>query len=149
MRNIKKLGASADKSADEIEVERGDQNYKMKRRKVEPLKDQVGNPVPKRITEIFLRRGNINKMINRIDEIRRDIDAMVGAKDVLIAWLNLQGFKADVGNLKRNLRAAEPYAVCPYCAAANKRCKACRGLGFVGKLIFDAAPKGLKKKKKK
>ncbi len=126
--------------------EEDEEVYENNNRDPEPLKDQVGTKVPKKITEVFLRRGKIIALIAKLDEVKRAVAAMVEDKDAVAAWVNMPGFKADLANVRRNLKAATPYAVCPYCKATGTKCKVCKKHGFVGKLIYDNAPKEMKKK---
>ncbi len=150
VRNVKKAGSGAEvpqqKPGDNVvnEPAETDESYKQNHREPKPLTDKTGRPVPDQISEIFLRRGILTKLIQKLDDVLQEIDARKTSRDHVIAWVNILGLKSDITNARRNLKAAIPYAVCPYCGAENKDCKACKGFGFVGKLVYDQAPKEMK-----
>ncbi len=150
VRNVKKAGSGAEvpqqKQAANVvnEPAETDESYKQNHRAPEPLTDKTGRAVPDQISEIFLRRGIITKLIQKLDDIDHEIKSRLENKDDVIAWVNLPGLKSDLNNARRNLKAARPHAVCPYCGAENKKCRACKGFGFVGKLVYDQAPAEMK-----
>ncbi len=121
-----------------------DEPAKITHREPELLTDKTGRAIPDQISEIFLQRGIITKLIQKLDEVLHEIEARKNNRDHVIAWINILALKADITNARRNLAAAKPYAVCPYCGAENEKCQACKGLGFVGKLLYDQAPAEIK-----
>jgi len=104
--------------------------------------DNVGQPIDGAIAAAFARRKEINKLTTGITAILGVVRKAADAKDALFISLNLAGFEADLTNARRRLRAIRPYAKCPYCAGDG--CKACHSLGYVGQLIYDAAPQEMK-----
>ena len=111
--------------------------------KIKPgLTDKTGKEVTGPGRSAFERLPEIAAMMGMLSSIRSTVKAAVEKGDELYSSLNLNQFLADVGCARTALKMAAPFAVCPYCA--GKGCKACQKLGWVGKLIYDAAPKELK-----
>lgn len=100
------------------------------------LPDSVG------IREAFARAGEIDAMMDAISKIRCAVQKAVDAKDPLFAGLNESQFMADCQNAYGALKAAAPYAVCPYCAGDG--CKACYGRGWLGQFAYQRAPREMK-----
>ena len=112
----------------------------------EPVLDSLQKEVPEHLQEVFQREDEIKRHIKYLNQMVRDIKKAQEKNDLL--WVNckLDSLKSDVGNLRRNLRFALPYAVCVYCAADinNQDCLACDGHGFLNELQYGAAPKEMK-----
>ena len=134
-------------ATDEVDNDNGgivDESYKTNHRDPDGVKDKVGNDLPEKVQDIFMRVPNLKKLIRAVDDIQAEMVALMDKKDPVIGLMNLPAFGADIKNLRSNLKAALPYALCPYCGGGKDDCKACKGRGFVGKIVYDAAPKELK-----
>lgn len=114
--------------------------------KEEVVKDAVGKIVPAHLVEVFYRADEIRVYIRQMNQMFKDIKEAQSKNDPL--WVNckLDSLKADVGNLRRNLRFALPYAVCCYCGGDinNKECTGCNSMGFLNELSYKAAPADMK-----
>ncbi len=110
------------------------------------VKDSVGKEVPEHLHEIFNRRPEIQEHVRTINELVHTIKEARAANDLLYKNCKLESLLEDVGNLRRNLRFAIPYAVCPYCQADvnNADCRACDGDGFVNERIYKSSPEEMK-----
>jgi len=108
----------------------------------EPVTDQVGQVVEGKVAEAFRRRSEVTDLMRKVSEVKTAVLKALDAGDPLFADILGGRFRADCENVRRQLKAALPYAACPYCRAAG--CKVCHGRGWVGKLTYDAAPKELK-----
>ncbi len=118
----------------------------MKNQSEKPVLDSVGHEVPEHLIEVFSRVPEVTEHIKVINRMYRTIKKAVVDKDPLYANCKLRSLKADVGNLRRNLRFTLPYAVCRFCGGDvnNEYCRACGGRGFVNELTYIATPKELK-----
>ena len=103
-----------------------------------PLTDDEGQVVPSALADRFLSRSVIKDRINELDQVKNSVKNRISDGDLTYALLNQQGFKTDMQNLRNRLKAAIPYALCPYCKGG---CGACHEMGFVNKETWKAAPK--------
>lgn len=112
-----------------------------------PMLDSTGREVPEHIREIFGRVGEIKEHIRQLNQMFKTIKEAVAKNDVLYANCKLDQLKAEVGNVRRNLRFTLPYAVCAYCGGDvnNEDCRACEGRGFVNEQTYLATPDEMKK----
>jgi hypothetical protein len=108
----------------------------------EVVTDRVGRAVEGKVAEAFRRRHEMQALVLAVMKVKSAVLKAVEAKDSLYTDILPARFQADCGNVIRQLKAAMPYAACPYCRAAG--CKACHGRGWVGELAWNAAPKELK-----
>jgi hypothetical protein len=104
--------------------------------------DQVGTELEPRAAEVYRRRDEITKLMSAVSDLKSTVTKAREAEDPLFAGINLSQFQADCGNLYRALRAAKPYAACPYCR--QQGCEACHGRGFLGEFAYSAAPTDIK-----
>ena len=103
--------------------------------------DKVGNVITGDMALAFLQRCRLTTLIRTLSGVRTEVERMKGKKDPLVATINLSQFQADVNNARNALKAAAPYALCPYCKGDG--CQACHARGWLGKIDYDAAPPGL------
>ncbi len=108
--------------------------------------DSVGHEVPEHLIEVFSRVGEVKERIKLISRMFREVKAAQAKDDPLYANCKLQQLKADIGNVRRNLRFTLPFAVCRFCGGDvnNEYCRACGGRGFVNELTYIATPQELK-----
>jgi hypothetical protein len=106
------------------------------------LLDQVGNVLEPQVAEVYGRRQEISDLMQVVTNLKAAVTHAIEANDPLFVPINLSQFQADCGNLHRALRAARPYAACPYCR--QQGCSACHGRGFVGEFAYNQAPAELK-----
>jgi hypothetical protein len=104
-----------------------------------PLHDDEGQVVPSHLADRFLSRVVIRERITEIDKWKNSVMNKIGEGDMTYALLNQTGFLADFKNLRARLKAARPYALCPYCKA--KGCGACHNSGFLNEESWKVAPK--------
>ena len=139
--------------SEKIVVERAGTTYtqktqEKKRRYIDQFdeepKDNVGRVIPEHLQEVYERRSNINGDLKQLAGFRKAVMQRVKRREPIISLLNATAFQANYENLRRTLRSAIPYAVCPYCGGDAKDCKACKGFGFLNKDTYEAAPKELK-----
>lgn len=135
--------------AGEIEVETKagipyTQRSQEKEHKPDEPKDGVGRVIPEHLRDLYASRSVILKLVNNLSQIRDTVTAGVDAKNQAFALLNQSRFQVDYMNLRRTLKSALPYAVCPYCGGDGDSCTACHGLGLLNKHSYEAAPKELK-----
>ncbi|MBE3099910.1 MAG: hypothetical protein IMZ44_22560 [Planctomycetes bacterium] len=77
-----------------------------------------------------------------VSKVKTTVLKAIEAKDLLFADINPSRLEAECNSAYHQLKAALPYAACPYCRAAG--CKVCLGRGWIGKLAWDRAPRELK-----
>jgi len=108
----------------------------------EVLTDETGRPVEGAVADAFRRRQEIQALMLAVSKVKSTVLKAIETQDPLFADVLASRFQADCGNVYRQLKAALPYAACPYCRAAG--CKACHGRGWVGELAWNAAPREMK-----
>lgn len=113
--------------------------------KEEAPKDAAGNPIPKKLRPVFDDRKVVWSLLSRLAVWKQEVLKHVETRDPVFALLNKTAFEADCENVRLQLKSALPYAVCPYCGARSKDCKACQGFGILNKRSYDMAPRELKK----
>jgi hypothetical protein len=103
--------------------------------------DKADNVIPEDDYDLWLENQAINSYVNQLNSIKRELDNMIANKMTKIRLLNWSRFEADWQNCKDTLAEAIFYGRCPYCNGTNDKCSACKGIGFVNKRLYDAAPK--------
>jgi ParB-like chromosome segregation protein Spo0J len=123
-----------------------------------PAQDQVGRPLPthgknaKAIGEIFARRGEITGPMSALSKIKGKVaqaavlDKTRKAVDVLYHKFSVGDFTSAIDRARADLKAIEPYAVCPRCAGDG--CTACERRGWMNRLDYEAEPTEFKEAKK-
>ena len=136
--------------SDTIEVTRGGKTFQQKKQ-VKPqtpspkVVDKVGREIPHELIEVYLQRPVIEKLIRTLDEIKNQVKDAYDEHDLIYTMLNFQSFQTNMENLRRDLKFALPFAVCPYCGGQQSQsCKACKGFGFVNSITYKMAPRELK-----
>lgn len=115
-----------------------------------PPTDDVGTPLPASLSAIFARRGEIKAHVAGLRATANEIRLFINRGDTLYSHLATSAFFAAVENAANTLKAAIPYAVCPYCRSGTPEapeapgCKACHGQGWVGELVYQMAPEETK-----
>jgi uncharacterized ParB-like nuclease family protein len=110
----------------------------------EPLKDKAGQVIadPK-LAALYRRRGELIEMMGQISAIKAKLIHGADDRDPLYAHISLAAAQAHCENLRRTLRFATPYAVCPYCGGLG--CKVCKDTGLVGETVYqNYTPEDLK-----
>lgn len=133
-----------------IEVTRGGKTFQQKK-KTKPNKqapkvvDKVGREIPPELIEVYVQRPAIEKLIRSLDEIKNQVKRAFEAHDLIFSLLHYQSFQTHMENLRRDLKFALPFAVCPYCGGRqSETCDACKGFGFVNSILYNSAPRELK-----
>ena len=99
------------------------------------MKDKVGNEIPKRLENSFMR-GDLRWLISEHVVLSERIIRSMDQKDELFIGIKRAAFEAICSDMQNILKAEVPYAVCPFCKADG--CKACLGRGWLGKFRYDA-----------
>ena len=105
-----------------------------------PLHDGAGQIIPTSLADRFLARSVIRDRLNDFDKAKNAIVHSIGNGEMTYALLNQNGFEADFQRLRSRLKAAVPYALCPYCKD-HAGCGGCHNSGFVNEETWKAAPK--------
>lgn len=101
-----------------------------------PAVDSVGTAIPKKSIPAFERASEFDGINRELTAIAKKIKEL--AESDVGVFLHLQSIEADIGNAKRAVKFAKPYAVCGYCK--GKGCKACKESGWVPKNIYESTP---------
>ena len=104
-----------------------------------PLKDREGHEIPQHLTERFLQGSVIEQRIRELQQLKNSVENSIMAGDLIYILLNQTAFEADIIRLIDRMKAAVPYALCPYCE--NKGCGTCCNSGFVNEIQWKNAPK--------
>ncbi len=118
------------------EHEDSDEKSSDSKRKV--FKDNLKQPVPDKLQELWIGRTTIQDFIGTLDEIKNEVKRMFEVRDKRLTYLQKTTFEADIGNLRRLLKGAVFHAVCPACGGS--KCKLCKNLGLMPKRIYDLLP---------
>lgn len=104
--------------------------------------DDGGLPIPSHVLPAFKGRQEIRRVGRLFDELKHEVADLADNPGINPAVIN--GIVAGIQNAKGSMMANQASHICPYCHAKKKQeeCNACRGRGWVIKLIFDQAPKG-------
>lgn len=110
-----------------------------------PVMDGTGQPVLDAHRDIFLHGKLFHEAMLHVKRLNAVL-AKITANPVVGVFaterqLDKTAF-ADLNNIREFLKFARPYAPCGYCAGKGGKCEACRGIGVVGKRVFEATPKG-------
>lgn len=85
--------------------------------------------------------GNIvDGLRSVVKEIRRVGESTTGI------WIKASAVEADLRRIIEHISLAAPYAPCPYSHAAGlEGCRACRGMGWVTLMVWNATDESLKR----
>lgn len=108
----------------------------------EPPVDKAGQPIPEHLLDAFERDEDLVTLCTTISKLKCQVMARIEAGDPLYGWIVPSRFEADCQNVRRQLSATRPHAVCPYCGGDG--CRACRGQGWINEDNFKAAPKEIR-----
>ena len=108
--------------------------------------DELGHEVPKHLESVFNRRQEIKDHIKVVSTIFKTIKDAQQKNDLLYVNCKVDQLKADLGNMRRNLRFTLPYAVCCYCQGDvnNQECTLCDQHGFINESTYQAVPAEMK-----
>ncbi len=137
-----KTGKARSKS---VNVKRGESEYEAKVPEKKVL-DSTGKQVPEHLVKYFKRADEYRQMIRELNVMLKTVRDGKNAGDLFYRYIKIENMTADVGNVKRILRFARPFAVCGYCGGDenNKECRACDGCGFVNEMTYKFTPADLK-----
>lgn len=107
----------------------------------EVITDKVGNVLPERFHEAFTSR-EITEVCSAIQAIRKRVKELCATP--IGAHLHHQTADAILENAMQTIKHSRPHALCGYCRATGKSCKACKKQGWITKPIYDAAPEDVK-----
>lgn len=93
------------------------------------------------ITYAFQMRHEFKALTSTLTEMAKRLDELA-ATEVGYA-LKVSQIKLDMKNAKDGIKWAMPYKNCPY--PSHEGCKACRGLGWVIRDVWDNIPEEIKK----
>ena len=133
--------------ANEIEVETKtgipytQRSQEKEKRTVEPPKDNVGRIIPEHLRGLYEDRKTIRHFVTDLARIRDGVIEHVDERDPVFSLLNTTAFQANYENLRRTLKSAMPYAVCPICGGDGKqvdgqRCRTCEGFGLLNEPTY-------------
>lgn len=100
--------------------------------------DAVGRELPAALVSVFEVVDEFEEQSKALAKIKKWAEQV--AATVPGSYLHAQSFIGQLTAAQKQLKFERPYAVCPYCLAAKKKCEACKGRGFVTKPIYDGAP---------
>ncbi len=100
--------------------------------------DARSRPVPERFRPVFGDGSRqFGELLASIANVGRLVEALLQTPGGLPSYASPQRIQASLGQLKEEIKMAAPHSLCPLCA--GKGCKGCKGLGWVNKLLYDAA----------
>jgi len=93
----------------------------------------------------------IDEALSALARFKGGLVAIVGNEDASqtgdVCGFHLQDRRQQwlkwVDETRHAIRMGRPYSVCPYCQGKDKKCSACKGIGWVGKSSHHACPKEL------
>lgn len=101
--------------------------------------DKMGFPLPKEIAHNFNQWHVTQRYINKLTDIKNEVEKLRQNKDQLFAHLT-NTWAIDLNNIIFTLKSTMPYAVCPYCQGRNQlQCANCNHTGWVGKYFYERA----------
>ncbi|MBN1123360.1 MAG: ParB-like nuclease domain-containing protein [Sedimentisphaerales bacterium] len=138
--STKKSSISAHKQG-----KRTTQKSKADKKEKKVLLDKVGKPVPKHLVAVFEGVDVITGFVRELDDLHKRVQQSMKTDPLLWHFFVATSFSTDIGNLKRQLKAAMPHAVCAFCGGTHsKTCQACKGGGFLNELRWNTVPKEMK-----
>lgn len=101
------------------------------------VRDSIGREVPERCLTLWQRRGEPREMQNGVSKYRCALKKAQDDKDPLYSAMNFSHAIAHLDQAFEAMKAAIPYAVCPYCHGSG--CRMCHDTGLVSKYHWDHA----------
>ena len=109
------------------------------------LLDKVGKLIPQQLVPVFERADTFKEFLDEINDLHKRVTQSITTDPLLWQFFVVTSFSTDIGNLKRQLKAAMPYAVCPYCGGTpSDTCKICKGGGFLNEIRWNTVPVEMK-----
>lgn len=106
--------------------------------------DDRGNPLPAHLVALWGRRNEPAELAGAISRVRVTLRKAQNNDDPLYKAINYSTALAHLDQAYSDLIAVKPYCACPMCQGEG--CRACRGVGLIGKFAFETIiPKELKK----
>lgn len=110
-----------------------------------PEKDAVGTPIPEPLRRTFAEAAMFKQHANTLTTLKKAVHAAAEAHPDAWAMVTMQQFDEGIGNARRVLAQCYPHVVCPYCGGTHsKKCRGCRGSGFLDKVQYRNVPEELK-----
>jgi hypothetical protein len=100
----------------------------------EPV-DAGGEVIPKQCRETWGDREELKEIMADLQRIKERCKVILGTP--VAQHISRQKLLADLQSARHTIGFGLPQHVCPYCAARNKQCKACKGVGLVSKTMFQ------------
>lgn len=110
-----------------------------------PATDRFGQPLSAELAELFGREPELVALCTQISKLKGQVLARIEAEDPLYRWIVPTQFAADCTNVRRQLAATKPYAICPYCGGGG--CRACRDTGAINEENFKSAPEEIRERR--
>jgi hypothetical protein len=150
MENVNKSGKKVTNTSIKKEID--------KQKAVDAVVDELdglGNKIPKDILDEWNRAKEESKQSREdINRVKRwfKTGTEEGARDPIFRAVAQSNAKLFTDVL-RQIALVDPYAVCPTCKGTTKhdgkKCKQCKGTGFISKFEFETVNSGNKKAAKK
>lgn len=107
--------------------------------------DKVGKTVPEHLVPVFEGAAIIRSFVEELDDLHTRVKQSIKTDPLLWHFFVATSFSTDIANLKRQLKAAMPHAVCAFCGGTHsKTCQTCKGGGFLNELRWNTVPKEIK-----
>lgn len=110
--------------------------------------DEVGQPIPKQLLELWKRRDEPQELLSLCSKLRSALRGLATRdKDILWNEVHIQALVTDMNRIYYELTRGKLYAVCALCRGLRpKDCQSCKGKGFVSKFLWDGTvPDEIKK----
>ena len=115
-----------------------------------PTTDAAGITIPEDLRPLF-QAGKVCKDLAReLSGMKSRAEKEASGNETAFATFSLNGFVEAIGNARRALLMGFPYVICPYCgpkatAATRKKCRSCKGLGYLNKAQYRCVSEDIKK----
>lgn len=107
-------------------------------------KDDRGVTLPVHLVTLWNRRDEISDLAGLVSRVRVAVRKAQRDDDPLFKAINFSTSQAHLDQAYSDLIAIRPICVCPMCQGEG--CRACRGVGLMGKFAFEKlVPKELKR----
>lgn len=108
--------------------------------KLEVERDELGVPIPAKVSEIWARREEVQGMLSQLSAIKCAVDKGIKDNDPLYRELSNTAV-ADLKQAYHALAYALPYTVCTGCnGQLIEKCLLCKGRGFLSKERYRTVP---------